>query len=249
MYWLREKEKLFEKKILDESNGNFFIEKNLKEKILSIIDEETYLEIEKIEKFLFENRYNKNINLEKIINVHILPKFPLIQEYKSYSKKELFHLKNMSPSFFEKLGVEYLKYKKMSKNLQNYINTKHFMTDKVIINYYIDFEENIDFFIFKNSNKGYTIETLKEMHLKRKQDILEINSLIKEREYQCKQISDEVERKRKISEENRVQRLREKFIKLDNIFSGRIFGLTDEKDRKEFEEIRTELSSMGRLPY
>ena len=112
-------------------------EKKLHEKIINEIGSEVNSELVKIEKTLFLNKRDKTMNLQKSINIHIRSKFPLVEEYKNYSKRELFQLKKISPSFFEKLRVEYLSYKKMSKNLEKKIYIKYSIIDKVIVNYYM----------------------------------------------------------------------------------------------------------------
>ena len=149
-------------------------EKKLHEKIINEIGSEVNSELVKIEKTLFLNKRDKTMNLQKLIKMHILSKFPLLEEYKDYNKNELSQLRKISPSLIEKIGIESFKYKKMSKDLENNIRKRYSIIGNNLINYFIDFESNLDFFIYKNANKGFTTETLKDMHQKRKQEIFEI---------------------------------------------------------------------------
>ena len=116
------------------------------------------------------------MNLQKLISMHILSKFPLLEEYKDYNKNELSQLRKISPSLIEKIGIESFKYKKMSKDLENNIRKRYSMIGNNLINYFIDFESNLDFFIYKNANKGFTTETLKDMHKKRREEIYKIKN-------------------------------------------------------------------------
>lgn len=217
-------------------------EKELQKKIIREIGEDANLEIGKIERIFFINRKDKTMDLQKLIKIHILPKFPLVEEYKNYNKKELSQLNKISPTFIEKIGVEYLKYKKMSKDLENNIRKRYSIIDNSLINYFVDFESDIEFFIFKNSNKGYTRETLKEMHLKRKQEILEIK-------LEQEKMEDEWKRQKRIDEENKIQKLRKRFFELNEMINGTSFYITDSKDEIESAEIGKYLESIGRLKY
>ena len=214
-------------------------EKKLREKIINEIGSEVNSELEKIEKIIFLNRGNKTMNLQKSINIHIRSKFPLVEEYKNYNKSELSQLKKISPSLIEKISIEYFKYKKMSKDLTNNIRKKYSIIGNNLINYFIDFESNLDFFIYKNANKGFTTETLKDMHQKRKQEIFEIE---KEKNKKKK----EWENEKKINDENRIQEYRERFFKLIEM-KNRSFLYDNEKI--ELANLGKYLESIGRIKY
>lgn len=214
-------------------------EKKLHEKIINEIGSEVNSELVKIEKTLFLNKRDKTMNLQKLISMHILSKFPLLEEYKDYNKNELSQLRKISPSLIEKIGIESFKYKKMSKDLENNIRKRYSIIGNNLINYFIDFESNLDFFIYKNANKGFTTETLKDMHQKRKQEIFEIE---KEKNKKKK----EWENEKKINDENRIQEYRERFFKLIEM-KNRSFLYDNEKI--ELANLGKYLESIGRLKY
>lgn len=214
-------------------------EKKLHEKIINEIGSEVNSELVKIEKTLFLNQRDKTMNLQKLISMHILSKFPLLEEYKDYNKNELSQLRKISPSLIEKIGIESFKYKKMSKDLENNIRKRYSIIGNNLINYFIDFESNLDFFIYKNANKGFTTETLKDMHQKRKQEIFEIE---KEKNKKKK----EWENEKKINDENRIQEYRERFFKLIEM-KNRSFLYDNEKI--ELANLGKYLESIGRLKY
>lgn len=214
-------------------------EKKLHEKIINEIGSEVNSELVKIEKTLFLNKRDKTMNLQKLIKMHILSKFPLLEEYKDYNKNELSQLRKISPSLIEKIGIESFKYKKMAEDLENNIRKRYSIIGNNLINYFIDFESNLDFFIYKNANKGFTTETLKDMHQKRKQEIFEIE---KEKNKKKK----EWENEKKINDENRIQEYRERFFKLIEM-KNRSFLYDNEKI--ELANLGKYLESIGRLKY
>lgn len=216
-------------------------EKELHKRIIDEIGNEVNSELGKIEKTLFLNRKNKTMNLQKLIKMHILSKFPLIEEYKNYSKNELSQLKKISPVFIEKIGIEYFKYKKMSKDLENNIRKRYSIIDNNIINYFVDFEFDMEFFVWKNSNKGYATETLKEMHIKRKEEIFEIKREENKRK-------DEWENQERINDENRIQLKRKRFFELIEMNNRPYFQLYD-KEKIELANLGKYLESIGRLKY
>ena len=214
-------------------------EKKLHEKIINEIGSEVNSELVKIEKTLFLNKRDKTMNLQKLIKMHILSKFPLLEEYKDYNKNELSQLRKISPSLIEKIGIESFKYKKMAEDLENNIRKRYSIIGNNLINYFIDFESNLDFFIYKNANKGFTTETLKDMHQKRKQEIFEIE---KEKNKKKK----EWENEKKINDENRIQEYRERFFKLIEM-KNRSFLYDNEKI--ELVNLGKYLESIGRIKY
>jgi hypothetical protein len=216
-------------------------EKKLHEKIINEIGSEVNSELVKIEKTLFLNKRDKTMNLQKLIKMHILSKFPLLEEYKDYNKNELSQLRKISPSLIEKIGIESFKYKKMSKDLENNIRKRYSIIGNNLINYFIDFESNLDFFIYKNANKGFTTETLKDMHQKRKQEIFEIE---KEKNKKKK----EWENEKKINDENRIQEYRERFFKLIEMKNRPYYCLYD-NEKIELANLGKYLESIGRIKY
>lgn len=216
-------------------------EKELHKRIIDEIGNEVNSDLEKIEKTLFLNRKNKTMNLQKLIKMHILSKFPLIEEYKNYNKNELSQLKKISPVFIEKIGIEYFKYKKMSKDLENNIRKRYSIIDNNIINYFVNFEFDMEFFVWKNSNKGYATETLKEMHLKRKEEIFEIKREEDKRK-------NEWENQKRINDENSIQIKRKRFFELIEMSNRPYFHLYD-NEKIELSNLGKYLESIGRLKY
>ena len=111
-------------------------EKKLHEKIINEIGSEVNSELVKIEKTLFLNKRDKTMNLQKLIKMHILSKFPLLEEYKDYNKNELSQLRKISPSLIEKIGIESFKYKKMAEDLENNIRKRYSIIGNNLINYF-----------------------------------------------------------------------------------------------------------------
>ena len=216
-------------------------EKKLHEKIINEIGSEVNSELVKIEKTLFLNKRDKTMNLQKLISMHILSKFPLLEEYKDYNKNELSQLRKISPSLIEKIGIESFKYKKMSKDLENNIRKRYSIIGNNLINYFIDFESNLDFFIYKNANKGFTTETLKDMHQKRKQEIFEIKNEKDQKEKEWK-------KQREIDRENDIQKYRKRFFELIALRNRPYFCLRDHEER-ELANLGQYLESIGRIKY
>ena len=216
-------------------------EKKLHEKIINEIGSEVNSELVKIEKTLFLNKRDKTMNLQKLIKMHILSKFPLLEEYKDYNKNELSQLRKISPSLIEKIGIESFKYKKMSKDLENNIRKRYSIIGNNLINYFIDFESNIDFFIYKNANKGFTTETLKDMHQKRKQEIFEIKNEKDQKEKEWK-------KQREIDRENDIQKYRKRFFELIALRNRPYFFFFFHEER-ELANLGQYLESIGRIKY